>query len=230
MKAKKEHESRLPILRQRLIELQGEKTHEEFARVVGITRQTMGFYLRGERIPDSETLIQICERCDVSSDWLLGLSDVRSTETHLREICTYTGLSEQAVSVLHAESSNPTKPLEEINRLFENFAEVHGLICEISTAMKAQRKTKSQGSITRPLPHDLAFAVSQWEEESGGVVLDHKQAADWHAEYAGKKLRDLIVCEADSSVSPSFADALSLCDEDLPDDPDAPEIDPGEEE
>lgn len=65
---------RLPIFRQRLNELLGDMTTTEFAKKVGLSRQTMGFYLNGDRIPDSAILIQICKTCNVSADYLLGLS------------------------------------------------------------------------------------------------------------------------------------------------------------
>ena len=96
-----EDDGRFPTLRKRLVELQGERTQEEFAQEIGISRQTMGFYLRGERIPDSKTLLRICEECNVSADWLLGLSEAIRPDTELQAVCAYTGLSEDSVSLLH---------------------------------------------------------------------------------------------------------------------------------
>lgn len=75
MKQPNEKKSRFPIFRERLNQLLGEMSTTEFAEKVGITRQTMGFYLNGERIPDSLGLVQICTSCNVSSDWLLGLTN-----------------------------------------------------------------------------------------------------------------------------------------------------------
>ena len=66
---------RFPIFRQRLGELMGDMTTTEFAEKVGLTRQTMGFYLNGDRIPDSFTLAQICKECNVSADWMIGLTN-----------------------------------------------------------------------------------------------------------------------------------------------------------
>lgn len=70
-----EKKGRLPIFRERLNKLLGDMSITEFAEKVGISRQAMGFYLNGDRIPDSFTLAQICKACSVSSDWLIGLSN-----------------------------------------------------------------------------------------------------------------------------------------------------------
>lgn len=85
---------RLPILKLRLNKLLGDMSVTEFAKKLGLSRQTVGFYLNGDRIPDSETLVQICKTCHVSSDWLLGLSNDSSVRpTAVDEL----GLSEEAI-------------------------------------------------------------------------------------------------------------------------------------
>lgn len=66
---------RFPIFRERLNILLGDMSTTDFADKVDVSRQTMGFYLNGERIPDSLTLARICKVCGVSSDWLLGLTN-----------------------------------------------------------------------------------------------------------------------------------------------------------
>lgn len=73
MKHGNSNTGRLPSLRIRLRELQGSMSTTDFAKKLDLSRQTVGFYLNGERIPDSETLIKICTRCNVSADWLLGI-------------------------------------------------------------------------------------------------------------------------------------------------------------
>lgn len=75
MKQINEKPNRFPVLRERLNILLGNMSTKDFAEKVGLTRQTMGFYLNGDRIPDSLTLAQICKNCNVSADWLLGFSD-----------------------------------------------------------------------------------------------------------------------------------------------------------
>ncbi len=77
---------------------------------MGISRQTVGFYCNGDRIPDAVVLRQIAEKCGVSADWLLGLVDITSSEIELRSVCKYTGLSEKAIKKLLWYKDIPNKP------------------------------------------------------------------------------------------------------------------------
>ena len=51
-----------------------------FAKKTGITRQAMTNYLTGTNVPDIKRLISIANACNVTTDWLLGLSDVRNVD------------------------------------------------------------------------------------------------------------------------------------------------------
>lgn len=84
----------------RLNQLRGEDTIDAFSRKIGITRQTLGFYLSGDRVPDIVTLRRIAESCGVSADWLIGVSDSRSLDVTQRAIVDTTGLSEKALQNL----------------------------------------------------------------------------------------------------------------------------------
>ena len=94
-------EKRLPIFAQRLIELRGHMTQEDFSKKVGLSRPSIGFYENGTRVPDAVGLKKIAEACGTSADWLLGLSDTRAIEADSRVVTEHTGLSQQAVSFLH---------------------------------------------------------------------------------------------------------------------------------
>ena len=55
-------------------------TQAEMARVVNLTPQAMSNYFHG-REPNYEVLAQICKAFNVSSDYLLGLSDSPKAQT-----------------------------------------------------------------------------------------------------------------------------------------------------
>lgn len=91
---------KIPIFRERLAHLQGDMTITAFADKLGLSRQTVGFYLNGDRIPDALTLKQIAQACDVTSDFLLGISDIPSNNPDIKNAITITGLSEKAIQTI----------------------------------------------------------------------------------------------------------------------------------
>lgn len=101
MRTKEANEIKMPIFRERFCSLRGSKTQAEFAEFIGISRPTVGFYENGERLPDALVLRKIAEKCGVSADWLLGLSDVKSTDQNKKNACEVTGLTEENVEFLH---------------------------------------------------------------------------------------------------------------------------------
>lgn len=117
MAQSREKNDRLPIFRENLYKLIGDMSITEFAGKVGLSRQTMGFYLNGDRIPDAETLVRICEKCNISSDWLLGLSGDRN-----RQPCAVDelGLSNKAVENIRLIRSHSDSALTGLNMLLEN--------------------------------------------------------------------------------------------------------------
>ena len=72
-----------------------------FADFLGLSRPTIGFYERADmnngRIPDADTLKLICEKCNVSADYLLGISDEKTAG----DVNAYTGLEAHATDYLH---------------------------------------------------------------------------------------------------------------------------------
>lgn len=101
--------NRLPVFTQRFRDLQGERSNTEFSDFLGLSRQTVGFYCNGDRLPDVITLLQIAEKCDVSTDYLLGQSDVKTQDPEIQSICKYTGLTESAAEWIHSISTDKAR-------------------------------------------------------------------------------------------------------------------------
>lgn len=72
----KPSEWRFPQFVKRFRELRGEHNNVDFARSLEIPTQTVVCYLNGDRMPNAMTLRKIAEKCNVSADWLLGLTEV----------------------------------------------------------------------------------------------------------------------------------------------------------
>ncbi len=103
------------IFTKRFDKLRGSRSNTEFAAFLGLSRQTVGFYLNGERVPDFNSLIIIAQKCQVPVDYLLGLSDTKSYDADLQAVCKYTGLSGEAVERLHEPDT--TLPLHTLINL-----------------------------------------------------------------------------------------------------------------
>jgi len=75
----------MEILIERLKELMADKTLKEMAEKLDISPSTLSMYFSGKRIPHPEIIIKVCRYFDVSSDYLLGLSDVKERDKYLNE-------------------------------------------------------------------------------------------------------------------------------------------------
>ena len=103
-------QKKFPVFAERFSILRGDMTQAEFADFLGLSRPTIGFYENGIRIPDVLVLKQIGEKCKVSSDWLIGLSDTKDVDADMRRTCEYTGLSEDAVTGLRKITLDGEQP------------------------------------------------------------------------------------------------------------------------
>jgi len=65
---------KLPI---RLKELRGELSQRKFADSIGVSYQTLSGYEKGTVTPPLDIAKNIAEKCEVSIDWLCGLSENR---------------------------------------------------------------------------------------------------------------------------------------------------------
>lgn len=89
---------------ERLRQLRDEsgKTQSQIAKELGLTPQAFSYFVNG-REPNYETLGKIADYFQVSVDYLLGRSDVKTSDPTVREICEYTGISERGVRLLHTD-------------------------------------------------------------------------------------------------------------------------------
>lgn len=103
VRAKKEEAPRFPEFRRAFLELMGDMTLQEFADKLGMSRATVGFYAAGKRIPDALGIKQIAESCNVSTDYLLGLTKDNSPQARAVDVL---GISSTALNNLLGISNN----------------------------------------------------------------------------------------------------------------------------
>lgn len=76
-------------------------TLQNLADETGINRVTLTNYENGNRHPDERALTIIAKYFEVSLDYLVGISNVKSYDADVHSICEYTGLNEQVVKTLN---------------------------------------------------------------------------------------------------------------------------------
>jgi len=107
------------VFARRLYELRTEKklTQQQLGLTLKIPRVSITKYETAERKPTINHLIQFGNFFDVPSDYLLGLSDVKSYDADLQAVCRCTGLSEEAVSTLNRFQKDYKSRAEIVNQL-----------------------------------------------------------------------------------------------------------------
>jgi len=112
---------KLTVFAKRLFEQRMEMglSQAEFAKLVGITAATVGYYENSDRLPDVEILRRLCIVCGCSSDYLIGFADA---PTHASEdICKRTGLSPDAIeTLLNMQTQQDTRATMALSYLIEN--------------------------------------------------------------------------------------------------------------
>lgn len=91
---------KLEIFKERLKTLRGGARLQDVAGDIGISRASLGYYENGDRKPDIEVLIKLAEYYKVSSDYLMGISDVKTPDVATKGIALKTGLSEDIINKL----------------------------------------------------------------------------------------------------------------------------------
>ena len=83
----------------------------QLAEQTGIKQSAISEYINGRkngsepRSPDCATIIELSRFFGVSTDFLLGLSAIKSHIADIKAVCEFTGLSESAVNGLKTPSS-----------------------------------------------------------------------------------------------------------------------------
>ena len=94
----------------------GYTSQEKFADKIGIDRSTYNGYVNGNSIP-SDILIKMSKLLNVSTDYILGLSDCRSVDNDY--ISKETGLSDDAINRLteHKKNTRKRKQDDDVSKL-----------------------------------------------------------------------------------------------------------------
>jgi len=101
------------IFGSRLLEVREERgeSQQELADSIGITRQSLSRYELGERTANIDLLKKVAEHYNVSADYLLGLTDNKTTDIDLQAVCEFTGLSDNAILTINKNADEYKNPM-----------------------------------------------------------------------------------------------------------------------
>lgn len=95
------------------------KKQKELAEYLNVTDNTISYFCSGTRVPNTEQIIKISTFFSVSADYILGLSEVSTRDTKIKDICEYVGLSEAAINSLRELDANYPEVIDMLNCFIE---------------------------------------------------------------------------------------------------------------
>jgi len=199
----------------RLSELMKEKGHNQssLGALLGCKYQTIGNYMKGNRMPDGDRIVEIARAFGVSADYLLGLAKNPTTDATAKAAQEYTGLSAEAINELHNLAIAGTWPpraaldfisawlcSEEMEHMALTFWQVQDCI----ECYKSQ-KEQGRGDAVRNPEDGTLTPVYGWikhnpDHRRGYVQLDPLQGALFYAQLIDGKLNNFTSRLADKEM------------------------------
>lgn len=102
-------------------------TQETLSDAVDVTRQTISKYVTGEHYPPVNKLIKLSTTLDVSTDYLLGLSDIMNISDNQNDIDNSFTSDNSENAEIHSVFDWYLKESKYTDSDFENFEEILGL-------------------------------------------------------------------------------------------------------
>lgn len=79
-------------------------TQNQLAEKLNCNRQKIADWERGKSLPAADDLVLLSKTFQVSTDYLLGIAEIKTTDKDVQFVHKYTGLSEESIAALHADT------------------------------------------------------------------------------------------------------------------------------
>ena len=191
------------------------KTQKEVAVAAGITQSALSSYKKDSvdgnaRIPKSDIIIKLARYFGVSTDYLLGLTYIKSPRTEIREAANITGLSEDILNNLILLKNADIERLDyyDTDSVYSQAVRKH-LFMPTFNALVGHVQFKvfiaqlTEFLIDRDAPKDLGgWPVDYREYASGRRTISAGESSDLHFHRATRILHDIL-------TTPNYEDEIA---------------------
>ncbi len=177
-------------------------TQPTLAAAVGVSRQAVGQWKDGNTVPDILDFQKIADYFKVSTDYLLGRTNVRSLDTNKRAASELTGLPEQCIDLLM------------LAKRHTDFIPFGNLISEFAYELCEKRYFIAKtGSVLDILVPNSSAQLSDMQYDklydlatkNGFILLSHDETVEYHC----TKLQGLVCSAAETAFQKTFKEWLS---------------------
>ena len=158
---------------------------------IKISVGSLSQYRNGKARANNEAMFAIAKYFHVSADWLLGLTDVRTTDTSIRSIGDYTGLSEDSIAYLNASNIYGDNITAGIIEDFLLAASMDSIRMNLLKATNLRVEASRLGAISKP--ETLSTLMLNTIDAQGAVRIPALDGADWYADKTTFELQR--ICE-----------------------------------
>lgn len=206
----------------RLRELRKKKgvSQDVVSKSLGVSKSTVGLWETGDTLPDAKAIFDLSRYYDVSADYLLGKTDVPTSDMKATEICEYTGLTPETVLMLSVYATQGKTASSFLARFFEDIIVVNDKTIDTITAFlvnaahaDAIDETKDLANIDNEPPSDrFATEIDNIIDSMNGThnnvfkipALDAKWFYLTQAKDMAKKMIDIILEEMEDELKETF--------------------------
>ena len=157
------------------------------ANILKISRQSVSQYQDGTGQPNVDKLCKIAKHFNVSTDYLVGLSDVESANTTVRNICEETGLSEKAVeAILSVKKEGATDGVLSVFSSLVSDIRFWYALKDIRDA-KDSYMSKEPMSDTVQMVKRAIEVENKYREHPGDTIISPKERCEMKLYHASQK-------------------------------------------
>lgn len=179
-----------------------DKKQKELAHAIGVTDNTISYFCNGKRVPNFEQIIAIAKELDVSTDYLLGLSETPSIDEDIQVACRTTGLSQKAIEKLkecpkiHAwklkdGKQTPTYTAVQVLNILIESAQLETFGAALAAVLQY-----SDSSLFNSAPVDVSQdeidRVLDFLEEKGRSTIEREKLAELELQLACDTLKEIF--------------------------------------